>query len=214
MIQTEPQSEPILSEADDRSRIQHEVSILDILVVLLERKRFILRFVLAAAVLAAVVSVLLPIRYEAKVLLLPPAQNSSIGSSLMNQLGNLGALGSLASLAGGNFGLKNPGDMYVSLLTSRTVEDAMIQRYGLMQEYHAKHMSDARKEFESRTSVTVGTKDGLIRLSVRDRDPKRAADLANGYVEEFRRLSATLAITEAARRRLFLNSNCKMPRTS
>ena len=110
MIQTEPQSEPILSEADgDRSRIQHEVSILDILVVLLERKRFILRFVLAAAVLAAVVSVLLPIRYEAKVLLLPPAQNSSIGSSLMNQLGNLGALGSLASLAGGNFGLKNPG---------------------------------------------------------------------------------------------------------
>ncbi len=203
MIQTEPQSEPILSEADDRSRIQHEVSILDILVVLLERKRFILRFVLAAAVLAAVVSVLLPIRYEAKVLLLPPAQNSSIGSSLMNQLGNLGALGSLASLAGGNFGLKNPGDMYVSLLTSRTVEDAMIQRYGLMQEYHAKHMSDARKEFESRTSVTVGTKDGLIRLSVRDRDPKRAADLANGYVEEFRRLSATLAITEAARRRLF-----------
>ena len=121
----------------------------------------------------------------------------------MNQLGNLGALGSLASLAGGNFGLKNPGDMYVSLLTSRTVEDAMIQRYGLMQEYHAKHMSDARKEFESRTSVTVGTKDGLIRLSVRDRDPKRAADLANGYVEEFRRLSATLAITEAARRRLF-----------
>ena len=88
--------------------------------------------------LAIVVSLLLPVRYEAKIVLLPPAQNSSIGSSLLGQLGSLGALGSLASLAGGSLGLKNPADMYVSLLTSRTVEDAMIQRFGLMKEYHAK----------------------------------------------------------------------------
>ena len=176
---------------------------LDILVLLLERKRFIVRFVLGAFVLAIVVSLLLPVQYEAKIVLLPPQQNSSIGSALMGQLGNLGSLGSLASLAGGGLGLKNPADMYVSLLTSRTVEDAMIQRFGLMQEYHEKRMSDTRKEFERRTTAVAGTKDGLIRLSVEDRDPKRAAELANGYVEEFRKLSASLAITEAARRRLF-----------
>ena len=46
-------------------------------------------------------------------------------------------------------------------------------------------------------------KDGLIRITLEDGDPKRAAELANGYVEEFRKLSASLAITEAARRRLF-----------
>jgi uncharacterized protein involved in exopolysaccharide biosynthesis len=115
----------------------------------------------------------------------------------------LGSLGSLASLAGGGLGIKNPADMYISFLTSRTVEDAMIQRYGLMKEYHRKRMSDTRKEFEHRTTAVAGTKDGLIRISVEDRDPKRAAELANGYVEEFRRLSASLAITEAARRRLF-----------
>jgi len=90
-----------------------------------------------------------------------------------------------------------------SLLTSRTVEDALIQRFDLMKEYHEKRMSDARKEFENRTTAIAGTKDGLIRISVEDRDPRRAADLANGYVEEFRKLSASLAITEAARRRLF-----------
>jgi tyrosine-protein kinase Etk/Wzc len=72
-----------------------------------------------------------------------------------------------------------------------------------MQEYHVKHISDARKELERRTTAVAGTKDGLIRLSLEDGDPKRAAELANGYVEEFRKLSATLAITEAARRRLF-----------
>jgi len=204
-IQTETPLDPMIDERDDR-RFAPEGSPLDLLILLLERKRFIARFVLGAAALATVVAFLLPVRYEAKVVLLPPAQNSSISSALMGQLGNMGALGSLgslASLAGGGLGLKNPADMYVSFLTSRTVEDAMIQRFDLMKEYKEKRMMDTRKEFERRTTVVAGTKDGLIRISLEDRDPKRAAELANGYVDEFRKLSASLAITEAARRRLF-----------
>ncbi|MFZ0536211.1 MAG: Wzz/FepE/Etk N-terminal domain-containing protein, partial [Candidatus Sulfotelmatobacter sp.] len=187
---------------------------LDILVLLLERKRFVVRFVVGAAVLAAIVSLLLPVQYEAKIALLPPAQNSSIGSSLLGQLGGIGALGSLASLAGGSLGIKNPADMYVSLLQSRTVEDAMIQRFGLMKEYRVKKMSEARKAFEHHTTAVAGTKDGLIRLTVEDHDPKRAAELANGYVEEFRRLSASLAITEAARRRLFFQQQVEQAKQS
>ncbi len=193
----------MIDERADPAGAETEISALDVLVLLLEHKLFIVRFVLGAALLAAVVALLLPVRYEAKTVLLPPAQNSSISSTLLGQLGGLGSLGSLASLAGGGLGIKNPADMYVSFLTSRTVEDAMIQRYGLMKEYHRKRMSDTRKEFEHRTTAVAGTKDGLIRISVEDRDPKRAAELANGYVEEFRRLSASLAVTEAARRRLF-----------
>jgi tyrosine-protein kinase Etk/Wzc len=162
-----------------------------------------LRFVLGTALLAIVVSFLLPIRYEAKVVLLPPAQDSSIGSALLGQMGGMGSpLGALASLASGSI-LKNPADMYVSLLTSRTVEDATIQRFGLMAEYDKKRMSATRKVFERRTTVVAGSKDGLIRITLEDSDPKRAAELANGYVDEFRKLSASLAITEAARRRLF-----------
>ena len=204
MIHTEIQTEPIAGENNaGPSRTETEVSLLDIVVLLVGHKRFIVRFVLGAAVLATVVSFLLPIRYEAKIVLLPPAQNSSVGSALLGQLGNMGSLGGVASLASGSLGLKNPADMYVAFLTSRTVEDAMIQRFGLMAEYHEKRMSDARKEFEHRTTAVAGSKDGLIRISVEDRDPKRAAELANGYVEEFRKLSASLAITEAARRRLF-----------
>jgi len=203
MIRTEIQPEPIVDQRSVDPRTETEVSALDMLVLLMGRKRFIIRFVLGAFVLAIAISLLLPVRYEAKVVLLPPQQNSSVGSALMGQLGGLGALGSLASLAGGSLGLKNPADMYVALLTSRTVEDAMIQRFGLMQEYHQKRMSDTRKEFERRTTAVAGTKDGLIRLSIEDGNPNRAAELGNGYVEEFRKLSASLAITEAARRRLF-----------
>jgi len=115
----------------------------------------------------------------------------------------MGSLGSLASLAGGGLSVKNPADMYIAFLTGRTVEDAMVQRFSLMNEYHERLLSDARKDFEHRTSVTAGTKDGLIHIAIEDADPKRAADLANGYVDEFRKLSASLAISEAGRRRLF-----------
>jgi uncharacterized protein involved in exopolysaccharide biosynthesis len=204
MSQTEFQAEPILDEPELGSPlVKTEVTLLDVVALLAGRRRFILRFVLGTLLLAVAVSFLLPVRYEAHILLLPPQQNSSMSSMLMGQLANLG---SLASLAGGSLGIKNPVDMYVSLLTSRTVEDAMIQRFGLMSEYREKKLSGARKELEYRTTVVAGSKDGLIRITVEDRDPKRAAELANGYVEEFRKLSASLAITEAARRRLFFEA--------
>jgi tyrosine-protein kinase Etk/Wzc len=190
-------------ESTDSSSTESEASLLDITVLLVRHKRFIVRFVLGAFLLAIALALLLPVSYEAQVVLLPPAtQSSSIASALLGQLGNLGSLGSLSGIAGG-LGTKTPMDMYVSLLKSRTVEDATIQRFGLMSEYRLKRMSDARKEFERRANVSAGQKDGLIRITLEDRDPKRAAELANGYVEEFRSLSASLAITEAARRRLF-----------
>lgn len=205
MLRTEIQPEPIISETSPNGHVpetEKEISLLDLTVLLVGQKRFIVRFVLGATLLAVIVAFVWPVSYEAKVVLLPPSQNSSISSAFLGQLGNLGGLGSLASLAGG-FGLKNQSDMYVSFLTSRTVEDAMIQRFDLMREYRTKRMSDARKAFEQRSSVVASSKDGLIRLSVEDHNPKRAAEMANAYVEEFRKLSASLAITEAARRRLF-----------
>ncbi|MGC2476955.1 MAG: Wzz/FepE/Etk N-terminal domain-containing protein [Candidatus Sulfotelmatobacter sp.] len=196
MIEAEPIA---VEEGEAMPRQEAEISLLDLTLLLVQNKRFIARFVLGTALLAIVVAFLLPVRYEAKVTLMPPAQHSSLGSALLGELGNLGALGSLTSLAG----MKTPSDMYVSLLTSRTVEDAMINKFGLMAEYRQKRMSDARKVFENHTTVVASSKDGLIRITLEDSDPKRAAELANGYVEAFRELSASLAITEAARRRLF-----------
>jgi tyrosine-protein kinase Etk/Wzc len=198
------EAEPITAEeASGIARAETEISLLDIGVVLVQHKRFITRFVVVSALLAVIVALLLPVSYEAQIVLLPPTQNSSTASALLGQMGGLGSLGPIGALAG--LGLKTPADLYVSFLKSRTVEDALIQRFGLMSEYHKKRMSDARKEFENRTTVVAGNKDGLIRISLEDHDPKRAAELANGYVEEFRRLSASLAITEAARRRLFFD---------
>jgi uncharacterized protein involved in exopolysaccharide biosynthesis len=177
-----------------------EISLLDLLIVLAERKRIILGVTGLFAIGAIIVSLLLPPRYTATVTLLPPQQGSSMGSALASQLGNLGGM---AALAGGSLGLKNPNDMYVAMFKSRTVEDAMVQHFSLMQEYHAKLSSDARSAFEGSATVDGSAKDGMIHISVQDRDPRRAADLANGYVDQFRLQSQHLAITEASQRRLF-----------
>ena len=177
-----------------------EVSLIDLLILVAERKWTVLRVAGVCTIVAAIIAVLLPPEYTAKVLLLPPQHNSSIATDLASQMGNLGAL---AQLAAPGLSIKNPNDMYVALLRSETVEDAMVKDYGLMHEYHKRYLSEARKKFEHYTDVDGSEKDGLIHISVEDRSPQRAAELANGYVAQFRLLSEHLAITEASQRRLF-----------
>jgi uncharacterized protein involved in exopolysaccharide biosynthesis len=195
MIHTEP-----IAEAHNSSlpKAPGEFEALDLLIVMARHKRFILRFTLGAAILTAVIVCLMPNRYTAATIVLPPSQSSG-SSAMLSQLG----LSPLASYASATLGIKNPGEMFVALLRSRTVEDAVIQRFGLMARYRQKTMYDTRVAFEKNSTAVLGAKDGMIRITVEDRDPKLAAEIANGYVEEFRKLSANLAITEAAQRRLF-----------
>lgn len=190
-----------------------EVHLLDVLTILLKRRRFILYVTASAAAVGVLAALLLPIRYTAETIILPPSDSSSAGGALLSQLGASSA--ALASFAGAGLGMKSSGEMYVSLLHTVPVEDALVHRFGLMDRYHRKKMSEARRAFESRSSVVYGTKDGLIRISVSDWDAKFAADLANGYVEELRQLTAHLAVTEASQRRQFfeqqmLESNEKL----
>ncbi len=200
-----PAAGPIVKEDD-------EISLLDLLIVLAERKSTILWVTASFAIVSFVVSLLLPVRYTATVTLLPPSQNSSLSTQLAAQFGALGPMAALASGGGGLF--RNPNDMYVSMFKSRTVEDAMVRQFGLMQEYNKRYLSDARKKFEKLAVVDGSGKDGLIHISVEDHDPSRAADLANGYVDQFRNLSQHLAITEAGQRRMFFEQQLKQANQS
>ena len=179
-----------------------EVSLLDLLIVLAKRRGLILKTTLGLALLGLLLAFVLPSRYTASTTILPPQQASSTGAALMSQLGSLGSVASLAG--GGALGaLKNPNDLQVAMLKSRTVEDAMIDRFHLIDLYKGKTKSDARATLEKNVEIDNGAKDGVIRISVTDRDPNRAEQMANGYVEEFKRLNGSLAVTEASQRRLF-----------
>jgi uncharacterized protein involved in exopolysaccharide biosynthesis len=188
-----------------------EISLLDLLIVIAERKRIVLRVTAVFAILAIIVSLLLPKSYTATVTLLPPQEGTSMGAALASQLGNAGGM---AALAGGGLGLKNPNDKYVAMIQSRTVEDAMVQHFGLMQEYRVRYLSDARKAFEGHATVDGSSKDGMIHIFVEDRNPQRAAELANGYVDQFRDLSQHLAISEASQRRLFFEQELEQAKNN
>ena len=177
-----------------------QISLLDLFIVIVKRRQLIIRVALCIVLAGLIISLLLPARYTASTSILPPQQNSSAGAAMMAQLGSLG---SIASLGGSALGMKNPNDLQVAMLKSRTVEDAMINRFHLQDRYKTRRKSDARKKFEQYVEIDSGSKDGLIRVDVTDRDASYAADMANGYVEEYKKFSATLAVSEASQRRLF-----------
>ena len=178
---------------------EDEVSLLDLLIVLAKHRRIVVGFPFVAAVLAVTVSLLLPNVYTASARILPPQQSGSASAAILSQLG--GVLGGLAGAAGGGL-IKNPVDLYLGMLKSRTVADNLIERFGLDKLYEQKFQSDTRRILEHKTSITVG-KDGIILIEVDDQNPRRAADLANAYVDELMNLTKVLAVTEASQRRLF-----------
>jgi uncharacterized protein involved in exopolysaccharide biosynthesis len=189
-----------MGRRDGSSQKGSEISLLDLLIVLTRRRRDLLIGTAAMAAFSTIVSFLLPNRFTATTVIFPPQQNTASAVALLGQLGNASPL---ASLAGGSLGLKNPNDLQVAMLKSRTVEDAMVDRFHLKALYGNKRQSDARRGFEKAVDIENGLKDGLIRISVTDKDPNRAAEMSNAYVEEYKKLSATLAVTEASQRRLF-----------
>jgi uncharacterized protein involved in exopolysaccharide biosynthesis len=189
-------------------KVEEEVSLLDLLIILVEHKRMLFGITAGCAVLAIIISILLPSEYTAKVIIMPPQQSSSLASALTSQLGGM------AQLAGGSLGLKSPNDMYIAMFKTNTVETAMVQKYNLMQEYHGKTLSDTCKKFEDHAKLDGSGKDGLIRISVTDRDPRRASELANGYVEQFRFLSQHLAVTEAGQRRMFFEQQLEQAKNN
>lgn len=188
---------------------EDEISLLDLAIVLAKHKKLILGLPFGAAVVAAGISLLLPNIYTGTTRILPPQQSqSATAAALLNQLG---ALGSIAGAAVP--GVKNPADLYVGMLKSRTVADNLIKRFDLKTLYGEKTTDETRKELEKNTRIAAG-KDGLITVEFEDKDPKRAATIANAYVEELDHLTQNLAVTEASQRRLFFEKQLKTARDS
>ena len=151
-------------------------------------------------------SFLVPKQYTARTVFIPP-QTGQSGTAAA-----IASLGALSGLAGNLGGMKTAADQYVSLLTSANVADRLIERFGLRAAYNVKTQVEARRKLEQRVKVALGRKDGLISLEVDDTNPQRAAEMANGFVAELRRLSSELTLTEAQQRRAFFEGELKRAR--
>jgi uncharacterized protein involved in exopolysaccharide biosynthesis len=185
--------------------MEDEISLLDLAITLAKHKKLILGAPLLAAVVAVVFTLFSPNIYTADTQIMPPQQQSS-ASAMLSQLG---ALSGMAGAAG----IKNPNDTYIAMLKSRTLQDSMIRRFKLQNVYTTKTPGDTRKKLSGVTTVTSG-KDGLITVQVDDKNPQRAAMLANGYVEALQQMTQVFAVTEASKRRLFFEKQLLLAKQS
>lgn len=172
-----------------------EISLLDLLLVLAKNKRLIIGIPMVCGLIAVGVALMMTPIFTSKAVIMPPQQQSA---------GALAALGDLAGLAGvGGGALKNPSDLYVAMLETRPIQDALIDRFNLVARYNEEYRQDARKTLSKISEIKADKKSGLISIEVDDEDPKVAANIVMAYVEELQKMTDSLAISEAARRRLF-----------
>ena len=181
-----------------------------ILRLLWNRKRFISRVTIAGMVLSALVAFLIPKRFESTAQLMPPDQQNSgmamLAAAAGSAASNLGSAAgsSLGGMAGGLLGIKNSGDLFIGVLRSRTVEDDVINKFDLRRVYWDRYFEDARKELEKKTSISSDRRSGIISIQVTDRNPQRAAAIAQEYVDELNRVVAQVNTSSAHRERVFL----------
>ena len=189
-------SSPGTSAAPD----DDEISLLDLMQVVADNLRLLILGPLLVGLTALGVSFAIAPTFTATVRFLPPQQQQSAAASM---LANLGALGGLAGAASG---LKNPSDQYLAFIESRTVQDALIDRFGLIDRYEAKLREDARKTLQAMARASSGSKDGLITVEVDDEDPKFAAQLANAHVAALKEMMGRIALENAKAQRSFLET--------
>ncbi len=178
-------------------------TIIELLIQLAQRKWLIAKIAGSSLLIGLVLCFALPARYTALTRIMPPKPTQSTTSLVNSQV----MMGSLAEAAGGGL-LGDPNAIYIGLLKSSPIADAIIVKYQLQREYRSRDMTAARKKLESRTRI-LSEPSTLISISVTDSDKNRAAEIANTYTEQLRVLAKTVSMTEASRRRIFFEEQLK-----
>jgi uncharacterized protein involved in exopolysaccharide biosynthesis len=176
------------------------------------KRRFLLRAAILGLVVAAVIAFLIPNRYTATAELMPPNQSSGGAAMLAALSSRVG--GGLASMAESALGVKTTGALFIGILNSDTVRDDLIHKFGLKKLYHDRYIEDARKDLAKHTGISEDPKSGLINISVTDHDPRRAAAMAQEYVNELNWVVTHLNTSSAHRERVFLDERLKQVKTA
>ena len=176
-------------------------------------RRTLLRAGVLGALASLMVVLLIPVRFEATVELMPPDGQSGMGMAMLASMANRGATGStaspLGSIAGDLLGLKNSGALFAGILASRSVADRVIEKFGLQKVYGTPKIEDARKALADHTQIVEDRKSGILSITVTDHDARRAAAMAQAYAMELDRLVAQVSTSSARRERIFLEERLR-----
>ena len=195
----EPADEEALREARQRSVARTRL--------LWNNRQFLMRAVIWGLVIATVIAFLVPKRFTSTTQLMPPDQENGLGTGMFAALaGKAGGMGALGSSL---LGLKSSGALFVGVLQSRTVEDDLVNQFNLRKVYGVRYEQDARKVLAEQTEVSEDIKSGIITVSVTDKSPERAADMARAYVKSLNTVIVSSNTSAAHRERVFLEGRLK-----
>ena len=209
--QTETDLQPVIGELPveevslEEARERHA----KLLRLLWDSRRNLFRSAGVGLLASTLVAFLIPRSYTSTAQLMPPETQSSSGLAMMAAMAaKVG--GGLGSVAGDLLGMKSSGALFIGVLRSQTAQDGLIQQFELQKVYGKKLITDARAKLDENTAISEDRKSGIISISVTDHDPKRAAVLANGYVDQLNSLVAGLSTSAAHRERVFLEDRLKV----
>jgi uncharacterized protein involved in exopolysaccharide biosynthesis len=173
--------------------------------VLWDHRRFLLCFFAVALIVSIVIAFVIPKRYESTARIMPP-DSTGAGAALFAALAGrgLGELGGLGSLAGGLLGARTSSPLFEDLLRSSTVTGDLIDRFQLQQVYQKRYRFDTAKKLASCTTIVDDKKSGVISITVQDSDPRRARDLAQGYLDELNMIVNRTNTSSAHQERVFI----------
>lgn len=177
---------------------EDEISLVELATTLGEEKKLIFGLPFIAGIVAIVATLLMTPIFTAKTTLLPP-QNGGGGGAAAAALASLGGLAGLAGINAGG----TTADTVIGMLQSRSAKDQIIDQFNLIEYYEAELREDVYRTLDEVVKVSSDKKTSMITVEVDDKDPKLAADMANGYFEVLKGLMTRVAVTEAQQRRQF-----------
>jgi tyrosine-protein kinase Etk/Wzc len=186
-----------------------ETDYFEYLEIIARRKKMILTATIATFAILLICSLFSPPVYQATARILPPQPDRGLMGLMMGQMGG----NALSSFAGSLLGTGTSADQYASILESERIKDPIIDRFKLMKEYDQDYRVRMYKKMEKLVIIKTGKKEGIITITAMDEDPKKAADIANGYIEELDKLVAEMSMSEAGRNRRFLEERLVQART-
>jgi uncharacterized protein involved in exopolysaccharide biosynthesis len=173
--------------------------------VLWGQRRLLARATWVALLLGLVIAFVIPRRYTSTGRIMPPDNSGSSMALFAALAGHSGSeLGGLSSLAGSLLGGRNSSALFVDLLRSSTVSGDLIDRFHLQQVWHKRYRVDTAKYLARHTTIVDDKRSGVITVEVEDSDPRRARDIAQGYLDELNQLVVRTNTSSAHQERIFI----------
>jgi uncharacterized protein involved in exopolysaccharide biosynthesis len=188
----------------------------EILQIILKNKSRLIKITIASVVVIfAVLYFIYPVSYKAPVTVLPPEQNTGMGT-----LGSLLGSQDLSSLMSGGFSNANS-QLYMEILKSRSAAEYVVKKHNLIAYYGEDNLYKAAQKLSDNLEASVN-KEGILTVTVEtktslfpifsggtDKAKKLSAELSNSYVEALDKINREKLSSKAGQARKYIEAQLK-----